>query len=530
MSRSTLQPSHVSLGIGEGEAAASVGAWWPAPLHSFSAMGSLLSRRGRQNPCERNNTTETRRGPRERERERESGVLMVEKRPLVLIHLLAALLLMALTSFLPAAAPTSQHHHHSDDEHERKKKKKKKKKPPPTPRTRTLSPPSSSSSSWEQFKSLLSCRSTAATQVHDPSSTAARLGRAVCGSSICAIRDVVHGNTRVVHRSDTDLSSEASSIAQHETAPLARAARSARHHPPVSSLGCGSHSRGGIQLRKLSGCYECHAVSIEPSSRRYPRPRTTLCACSECGEVFTKPDSLELHQAIRHAVSELGTEDSGRNIVEIIFKSSWQKKKDRPICKIERILKVHSAPRTVARFEDYRAAVKSRALPHLSSSSASGAAARHHPSRCAADGNELLRFHCTSLSCPLGARGSTSLCPNSSSSSPSSSCGVCTIIRHGFARAQYPHGVRTTASSGRAHDSGPSAAAEDGRGERRAMLVCRVIAGRVRRTPDDPAAEEAYDAVAVGDGCGAYGNLEELIVANPRAILPCFVVIYRAVS
>ncbi|URD83004.1 C2H2 zinc finger protein [Musa troglodytarum] len=449
---------------------------------------------------------------------------MVEKRPLVLINLLAALLLMALTSFLPAATPTSHHHHHhSDDGHGRKKNKKQLHS---TPRTRTPSPPSSSSSSsWEQFKSLLSCRSTAATQVHDPSSTAARLGRAACGSSICAIRDVVHGNTRVVHRSDTDLSSDASSIAQHETAPLARAARSARHHPPVSSLGCRSHSRGGIQLPKLSGCYECHAVSIEPSSRRYPRPRTTLCACSECGEVFTKPDSLELHQAIRHAVSELGPEDSGRNIVEIIFKSSWQKK-DRPICKIERILKVHSAPRTVARFEDYRAAVKSRALPHLSAS----AARHHHPSRCAADGNELLRFHCTSLSCPLGARGSTSLCPNSSSSSPSSSCGVCTVIRHGFARAQYPHGVRTTASSGRAHDSGPSAAAEDGRGERRAMLVCRVIAGRVRRTPDDPAAEEAYDAVAVGDGRGAYGNLEELIVANPRAILPCFVVIYRAIS
>ncbi|RWV82449.1 hypothetical protein BHE74_00058495 [Ensete ventricosum] len=493
---------------------------------------------------------------------------MVEKRPLVLIHLLAALLLMALTSFLPAATPTSHPHHHSDDRHERKKKTKK---PPPTPRTRTLSPSSSSSSSWEQFKSLLSCRSTAVAQVHDPSSTAARLRRASCGSSICAIRDVVHGNTRVVHRSDTDLSSEASSIAQHETAPLARAARSARHHPPVSSLGCGIHSRGGIQLPKLSGCYECHAIGAlllihnSDERRRYPRPRTTLSACSKCGEVFTKPDSLELHQAIRHAgtnmhptrsnfffhffalsfflntcfshdnvrsVSELGPEDSGRNIVEIIFKSSWQKK-DRPICKIERILKVHSAPRTVARFEDYRAAVKSRALPHLSSSSSSSGsavAARHHPSRCAADGNELLRFHCTSLSCPLGARGSNSLCPNSSSSSPSSSCGVCTIIRHGFARTQYPYGVRTTASSCGAHDSGPSAAAEDGRGERRAMLVCRVIAGRVRPTPDDPAAEETYDAVAVGDGCGAYGNLEELIVANPRAILPCFVVIYRAVG
>ena len=58
-------------------------------------------------------------------------------------------------------------------------------------------------------------------------------------------------------------------------------------------------------------------------------------------------------------MSELGPEDSGRNIVEIIFKSSWQKR-DRPICHIDRILKVHNAPRTVARFEAYRDAVRSR--------------------------------------------------------------------------------------------------------------------------------------------------------------------------
>lgn len=34
--------------------------------------------------------------------------------------------------------------------------------------------------------------------------------------------------------------------------------------------------------------------------RRYPRPRA-LCVCPDCGEVFTKPESLEHHQAIRHA-------------------------------------------------------------------------------------------------------------------------------------------------------------------------------------------------------------------------------------
>lgn len=30
-------------------------------------------------------------------------------------------------------------------------------------------------------------------------------------------------------------------------------------------------------------------------------PRSTMCACSQCGEVFPKIESLELHQAVRHA-------------------------------------------------------------------------------------------------------------------------------------------------------------------------------------------------------------------------------------
>lgn len=239
-------------------------------------------------------------------------------------------------------------------------------------------------------------------------------------------------------------------------------------------------------------------------------------------------------------MSELGPEDSGRNIVEIIFKSSWQKK-DHPICKVERILKVHNTQRTIARFEDYRNTVKARALLHLHAASAAGGGLRQPPTnkknpRCAADGNELLRFHCTTLACSLGARDSTGLCSSAATAvGATAPCGVCTIIRHGFGRAHHPHGVRTTASSGRAHDCGPpSSGVADGGAGLRAMLVCRVIAGRVRRPGDaDPAAEDAYDSVAGGPGLGdggTYTNLEELFVANPRAILPCFVVIYRSLD
>jgi len=103
----------------------------------------------------------------------------------------------------------------------------------------------------------------------------------------------------------------------------------------------------------------------------------------------------------------------------------------------------------------------------------------------------------------------------------------------------HPLGVRTTASSGRAHDCGAasSSSVQAESGGCRAMLVCRVIAGRVRRDGDaactSAAGEEGpFDSVAGEDAASSsvYGNLEELFVANPRAILPCFVVIYRVLE
>ncbi|KAL5557897.1 hypothetical protein UlMin_034108 [Ulmus minor] len=390
------------------------------------------------------------------------------------------------------------------------------KKPPPSKRKKksTKQQKQKPPSSWDQIKNLLSCKQIEGSRVHDPSKNGAvaysKLGSSC--SSICSFRDVVHGNTRVVHRADN--SPESSSVGQ-ESGLLSRKAvtGSSTRSSARSNGGAAYTSSRGMQFRKLSGCYECHMI-VDPS--RYPViPRSTICACSQCGEVFPKIESLELHQAVRHAVSELGPEDSGRNIVEIIFKSSWLKK-DNPIFKIERILKVQNTQRTIQRFEECRDAVKSRTIN----------GAKKNP-RCAADGNELLRFHCTTLSCTLGARGSSSLC----GSVPG--CGVCTIIRHGFqgksGGGEAGKGVWTAASSGRAHDS---LRCTDGR---RAMLVCRVIAGRVKPIAEDaPPAEvdvsagSPYDSVA--GYADIYSNLEELVVFNPRAILPCFVVIYNALE
>ncbi|KAG4934527.1 hypothetical protein JHK87_048529 [Glycine soja] len=419
---------------------------------------------------------------------------------------------MALLTSLPEqSSSTPKRHHKRKPQQQQQQQKQQKQKP---------------ASSWDQIKNLLTCKQIEGSRVHDPSKVVSgysKLGSSC--SSICSFRDVVHGNTRVVHRSDNS-SPESSSLGQETNGLLTRkpvittttttTRSSAKSHGGATYTS--SSSSRGMQFRKLSGCYECHMI-IDPS--RLPIARSTVCACSHCGEVFPKMESLELHQAVRHAVSELGPEDSGRNIVEIIFKSSWLKK-DNPICKIERILKVHNTQRTIQRFEECRDTVKNRAL----------GSTKKNP-RCAADGNELLRFHCTTLTCALGARGSSSLC-----ASVHGSCGVCTIIRHGFQGGSCgggsgdhgkAKGVRTTASSGRAHDS-----VVCGDATRRAMLVCRVIAGRVKRVVEDAPSEEEHVSVASYDSvagyAGIYSNLEELVVFNPKAILPCFVVIYKVPS
>ncbi|KAI3928482.1 hypothetical protein MKW98_024083 [Papaver atlanticum] len=184
----------------------------------------------------------------------------------------------------------------------------------------------------------------------------------------------------------------------------------------------------------------------------------------------------------------------------MIFKSSWLgKRDDHPICKIERILKVHNTQSTIQRFEECRDSVGILTRCNTSKNP-----------RCAADGNEQLRFHCTNLTCSLDS----SLCCNS----VVPGCGVCSVLRHGFPAGK---GVRTTASSVKAHNGFGSVDWDN----TRAMLVCRVIAGRVNEANSTNVAETCD---AIGAGQNAYGTYEKLFIFNPEAVLPCFVVNYTS--
>lgn len=212
------------------------------------------------------------------------------------------------------------------------------------------------------------------------------------------------------------------------------------------------------------------------------------------------------------AVTELVEGDSSRKIVEIICRTSWLKSEKSHCGRIERVLKVHNMQKTLARFEEYREMVKIKAskLP------------KKHP-RCIADGNELLRFYGTTVACSLGLNGSSSLCT-------SAKCCVCRIIRNGFsAKKELKEGIGvfTTSTSGRAFES-IQILEDDDPSIRKALIVCRVIAGRVHRPLEniqEMAGQTGFDSLA--GKVGLYSNIEELYLLNPKALLPCFVVICK---
>ncbi|KAL7601222.1 hypothetical protein Lser_V15G26677 [Lactuca serriola] len=241
--------------------------------------------------------------------------------------------------------------------------------------------------------------------------------------------------------------------------------------------------------------------------------RNEIHPCLNCGEVFQKPGLLEQHQSIKHAVCELLDDDPGKNIVQIIFTTGWPEKT--PI--ISRIMKIHNTRKILAQFEEYREIVKAKAARPGDS--------RRRDERCIADGNELLRFYCTTFLCDLGQNGNSSICVNQY-------CNVCEIIGSGFSPKL--DGISTLSNSWRGHVAIPDDI-EDEFGfmnVKRAMIVCRVIAGRIgcdkgSGDKDDP----GYDSLVGRESGARQSRLEEedeLIVFNPRAVLPCFVIVYTA--
>ncbi|PKA46481.1 hypothetical protein AXF42_Ash012614 [Apostasia shenzhenica] len=283
------------------------------------------------------------------------------------------------------------------------------------------------------FKSL-QCKSNALEDVYLPKRTAAKKNPGApaffCGSSSQALRDVVF-------------------LIPDKLPPFPK-----KPQPSSSFPSSENPQRSRSQIPQIR-----HRTKPKPK----PNPSTTP----------SPPPPTAAAAASLPTLADLPDGHSSRRVVEIIFSSSWSPCGAPFPGEIEMLFRVHHPPRAVACFEEYRAAVRSRASD----------------ARCAADGNEMMRFHSASA-----AGGG--------------------IYDAGLARCSVGKlaGVRTFAGSGGAHDS-----AGGGPG-RRAMLVCRVIAGRVRPTRPAPYDSES-DSVCLGKG--------ELLVFDPRAVLPCFLIIYK---
>ncbi|XP_051125335.1 uncharacterized protein LOC127247518 [Andrographis paniculata] len=237
--------------------------------------------------------------------------------------------------------------------------------------------------------------------------------------------------------------------------------------------------------------------------------------CNKCGEQFLRWEAVEDHHLSKHAVTELVEGDSSRKIVEIICRAShgWG---DSQWSKIERILKVHNTQKTLTQFEEYRELVKVKASKLRN---------KKHP-RCLADGNELLRFHGAAMECNLGVKGDSSLCT-------SEKCRVCRILRYGFSDKKELSGgigVFTASTSHIALESIEALEDEKNRSRKKALVVCRVIAGRVHKPLENlqkmaMAGQSGFDSLA--GKVGLHSNIEELYLLSPRALLPCFVVVYK---
>ncbi|KAH9750879.1 C2H2-type domain-containing protein [Citrus sinensis] len=137
------------------------------------------------------------------------------------------------------------------------------------------------------------------------------------------------------------------------------------------------------------------------------------------------------------------------------------------------------------------------------------------------------RVPCPRLAlCDLGQSGNSSICNQTY-------CSVCGIIKSGFSPKL--DGISTLSSRWRALVAIPEEIEEEFKfmNLKRAMLVCRVVAGRVGCDADDDVdmAKEngGFDSV-VGRGAGGVNSRvdddEELLVFNPKAVLPCFVIVY----
>ena len=121
-----------------------------------------------------------------------------------------------------------------------------------------------------------------------------------CSGSLCSFKENSMGTQRIA-RAQVDAASAAKKRVAMKAAPLTEI-NGAVVAPSFNSCSSIGGSFKGMHLGRFSGCYECHMV-VDPLNgmSKVPSLRSVVCPFPDCGEIFMKSESLELHQAVRHA-------------------------------------------------------------------------------------------------------------------------------------------------------------------------------------------------------------------------------------
>lgn len=189
--------------------------------------------------------------------------------------------------------------------------------------------------------------------------------------------------------------------------------------------------------------------------------------------------------------------------------------------KIKRVFKVDYPKQMVERFENYREKVKKMAYER-------NIGHHHQCPRNTVDGNEVLRFYGTTIAC-CSSTGSSScgslmfrdLCRDSR-------CGVCIILRTNFQTENtLKSGIQLSRCSEKLsenHTISNTRTSDKYNIIRRAVIVCRTIAGIVVNVIGEELINyESYSSL--NHPPHHHNNSEYLLVPNPSALLPCFVVV-----
>ena len=223
------------------------------------------------------------------------------------------------------------------------------------------------------------------------------------------------------------------------------------------------------------------------------------------------PRSSSRTNKLVKGVSQLVEGDPSIGIVETIFRSGWPKEIG---LTVQKVLKVNHSASVLNKFEEYRNKVKLNAAKSCKSKIME---------RLIVDGNELLKFQGALITCSLGIDRHSNICDKKC-------CGVCRMISSSFTVEDAA--VLVHENSWKAHEKVTNDYVAKRVCARRAIILCRVIAGRVggyhRLELMDGEEFGWFDSVVGSTGDESNGS-EELMVLTPSAVLPCFVVVYEVI-